>query len=313
MSEVPAPSADDYRVLGRRLSNWGRWGVEDELGTLNLIGDAERVRAAGLIRTGTQIALGLPLGAEGPQGPYSERDNLVHVMTRLGDTVPSASGYVFTDDLVVMYPQGSTQIDGLAHVGYDGRLYNDHPLSTVTRSGAQQLGIEAMIAGIQGRGVLLDIPRFRQTDALPADAAISPDDLEACAQSQDVQIGRGDILLVRTGWMATYLRDGDGQRYLTHEPGLTLACATWLQDRDIAFLASDNYGVEIVPAEDPSVDFPLHSVLIRDMGMPLGEMFVLDELARACADSQRWEFFFSCLPLPIVGGVGSPIAPVAIL
>lgn len=302
-------SPGGYRRLGSRLSNWGRWGDSDRCGTLNLITPAERVRAAALVHTGQVVSLALPLDSNGPQGAHSERSNIVHVMTRTGETLPTASGYVFTDDAAFLHMQGATQLDGLAHVGYDGSLYNGVPLASVTSRGSNILGIDSL-AGIQTRGILLDLPRHFGLSVLAEGTVVEAEDLERCAASQGITVNPGDAVLVRTGWMDRFLATGDGVAYLASEPGLGLSCAEWLRGYDVAFLASDNFGIEVVPSVSGD-DFPLHSVLIRDMGMPLGEMLVLDELASSCTAHERWEFLFTCLALPIPGGVGSPIAPLA--
>jgi Shikimate dehydrogenase substrate binding domain/Putative cyclase len=123
----------------------------------------------------------------------------------------------------------------------------------------------------------------------------------------------GDVLLVRTGWITVFLEDRDPERLQAAEPGQSLACAAWLADRDVAAVCADNYAVEVDPAEDPSVTLPLHCVLLRDLGMPLGEMLDLEALSRACARERRWEFLFVAVPLKVAGGLGSPVAAIAVL
>ena len=311
VTEQRRTTPPDFRVLGAELRTWGRWGIDDRLGTLNLLDDAARAAAAALVRNGRVVALGLPFDERGPQGPHSDRDNVRHIMTRTGDQQPTASGYVWNDDRVELDLQSGSQLDGLAHVGYDGLIYGGRRLSAVTAEGARELGIEAMIGGIQGRGVLLDIPRHRGVDRLEADAVVDTDELIACAAAQRVEVRVGDCLLIRTGWIRTLIDDHDPAGYLAREPGLALETARWLHDRGVALVGSDNFGIEVAPAEDPAVDFPLHCVLLRDMGMPLAEILVLEELARVCEDESRWEFLFTCSPLPVVGAVGSPVAPLA--
>ncbi|WP_207392778.1 cyclase family protein [Aeromicrobium sp. IC_218] len=234
-------------------------------------------------------------------------------MTRTGMTSPEPSGFVFMDDLVVMPLQTATQLDALAHVAYDGLLYNGVSVETVTADGASHGGIETMAAGIHSRGVLLDIARWRGVDRLAEDDRITAQDLSAAAADQGVDIGPGDCVLVRTGWMQVFTQDHDGAHYLSVEPGLDLTAARWLADRDIALVGSDNWGIEIAPWPDSDDIHPVHCVLIRDVGMPLAEMLDLDDLAIQCAARGQWDFLFSCQPLPVTGAVGSPIAPVAIL
>jgi kynurenine formamidase len=307
---APRPAQKSFREWGGVLSNWGRWGHDDVLGTLNLITPARRAAAAQLVRSGVSIPLGLEFNSHGPQPESGERRNPVHIMTRTGALKPTPSGYLFTDDLVVMYLQCATQIDALAHVAYDGLIYNNHSVETVTPGGAEVMGIENFKAGIQGRGVLLDLPRYFGVDRLRAGQVLTVSDIEGCLKSQRVSVEEGDILLFRTGWIRVFLEDGDREAYLSSEPGIGLEVAQWLHSKDVAFVASDNYGVEVVPPETPD-DYPLHCVLIRDMGMSLGEMFDLEALAAHCQQTERWEFFFSCLPIPVTGGVGAPVAPIA--
>ncbi|HEV7725697.1 MAG TPA: cyclase family protein [Modestobacter sp.] len=300
-----------FRRWGAHVSNWGRWGREDRLGTLNLIRPGHRAAAGRLIVTGEVVPLGLEFNADGPQPTGGLRPNTQHVMTRTGAAEPAVGGFQYTDDLVLMHTQCATQIDGLAHVAYDGLLYNGHPVSTVTTDGAAVLGVEGFRSGIQGRGVLADLPRHLGVERLLPEQEIGRATLESCLDAQGVEVAAGDIVLIRTGWMQVFLVDGDRAGYLSTEPGIGLDTTAWLHERGVSFLASDNWAVEVVPAGLREEDMPVHCVLVRDMGMPLGEMFDLEALADHCARTARWEFWFSCHPLPITGGVGSPVAPVA--
>jgi kynurenine formamidase len=305
------PQRRTFRQLGQELSNWGRWGADDELGTLNLITPGCRAAAAALVQRGESVPLGLEFNADGPQRGHDGRTNPLHVMTRTGQTSPDPNGYLYTDDYVMMPLQCGTQVDALAHVSYDGLIYNGVPVESVTARGAASAGVETMRTGIQGRGVLLDIPRSLGVDRLDGGHAITTAQLEACLERQQVAIGSGDVLLVRTGWIQKFLVDGDRDGYMSANPGLALETAEWLRSRDVAFLASDNYSVEVDPAQSEDESFPLHCVLLRDVGMPFGEMFDLEGLAERCATLGRWEFLFTCLPLPVTGAVGSPVSPIA--
>jgi kynurenine formamidase len=309
---VNAPSGG-FRAVGAALSNWGRWGADDQLGTLNLLTPERVVRAAGLVTLGLCVPLGLPFDEEGPQLPGGDRFNPVHVMLRTGASDPAPGGFLYTDDVIAMPTQCGTQLDALAHVAYDGAFYNGWPTSSVTENGASRLGVEAIRCGIQGRGVLLDIARHRGVDHLPAEDEVGVPELLACAAAQDVTVREGDLLLIRTGWIRRHVEDGDRAGFLTTEPGLALSTARWLHDTGVALVGVDNWGVEAVGATPPAEAMPLHCVLIRDMGMPLAEMLDLESLSRACAEHSRWEFHLRLDPLPITGGVGSPIAPIATL
>jgi kynurenine formamidase len=315
----------DEKIVGyvneREPNNWGRWGEDDERGTTNLI-TPDRVReAASLIRSGRTVSMAIPLNAKGPVHPsrpsvqhwygYSGSDMITG--SRVNKRYPVWQG---TDDYISMPLQGSTQWDGLAHVGHDDTLYNGFWLGSVDSfSGAQHCSIHHQRASFCGRGVLLDVARHKGVDRLQQGYAISPADLEATAAAAGVEVGSGDILIVRTGHVGWwYSEDVDREAYFDGEPGLGIACVEWLADRDVAAVAMDNIGVEVEPFEpDAEQPLPLHSRLIRDLGMSLGEIWNLDDIATACAEEGRWEFFVAAQPLNITNASGSPLNPIAIL
>jgi len=305
-------AVESFRDVGRRLSNWGRWGEHDQLGTLNLIDPADIVRAAALVRTGKVFDLSIPLDESGPQRGVNGRHNVIHTIT-IADGTSFPAGMFLADDMAVLSLQGATQWDSLAHVGYDGLLYNGVPVSNVTvRSGARRNGIDRLGPRVVGRGLLLDVPRALGCDAFVDDHEITPDDLEAAETAHGVTVGRGDILLLRTGWIRL-LHGGDAQTFMANvAPGIGLAACEWLHARGVAAVATDTQAVEVKPPRDPEASHPVHMVLIRDVGMTLGEMFDLEELAADCAADGAYEFLFSAQPLKISGAVGSPITPVAV-
>ncbi|OJW27946.1 MAG: cyclase [Rhodospirillales bacterium 69-11] len=302
---------EDFRKIGQKLSNWGRWGADDRLGTLNHLTPERLKAAAQLVKTGKLFELGLAISSNGIQPPGGPRNNPVHLMsiTDLDKLSPDA---VYTDDYIFMPLQSVTQWDGLAHAGYDGMFYNGVPADTVTTmNGSTVLSIHQIAQkGIAGRGVLLDIAALNGVDRLARGHAIHPAELEAAEARQGVKVGPGDILLVRTGWIREFLVDKSPTSYWNGEPGLDLSCAQWLYDREVASVCSDNWGVEVRNPEIPG-GLPLHSVAIRDMGMTLGEIFDLEALAQDCAADNVWEFLFTAPPLKVIGGVGTPITPLA--
>ncbi len=307
--------AHTVREWGRRYSNWGRWGPDDELGTLNYITRERVLAAASLPRTGRVISLALPFDANGPQtGGGGGRHNPIHYMIADGGDPPFApGGFHYTDDAVVMPLQCGTQWDALAHVSYDGKLYNDRDVALVTSRGAQVNAIDKMRDGVVGRGVLLDLPRFLNVPWLEGGTRIQPADLDACAEASGVAVESGDVLLVRTGHMRRFLDAGSWQGYIgPSTPGLSMNCARWLFERQVAAVACDNWGVEVMPFETKDCVMPLHMIAIRDMGMLLGEMFDLERLADACDEDGRHAFLFAAPPLSITGAVGSPINPLAV-
>ncbi|GCE42082.1 putative cyclase SCIF3.09c [Rhodococcus wratislaviensis] len=304
-------SISDMRELGRQLSNWGRWGADDERGTTNLITPERVAAAAALIRTGTIFELGIPLDGDGPQ-PGGNRINPIRLMAENGQEQVLPGGFKWADDYVFMPLQAGSQYDSLSHVHYDDQLYNGHPGTGVTVKGADKCGIHTQAKGIAGRGVLLDVARARGVEWLEAGTAITPDELDAVAAAQNVEVGPGDIVLIRTGWRAKFLADHDPAGFMAGEPGLSLSCATWLRERDVAVVGSDNWAVEVMPGENPGALFELHMVLIRDMGMTLAELLDFEELSAACAADGLYDFFYAGPPLQFTRGVGSPINPLAI-
>jgi kynurenine formamidase len=301
-------------------SNWNRWGADDAVGTVNHIRPEDRRRAAGLIRSGTAISLSLPFDNDGPQNGWKRRVNPVHVMTSTGmDTAEIMGlphGLSVADDSVFMPLQCSTQWDGLGHVFDHGVGYNGRPSNrTVTSEGDLETGIEHVADKVAGRGVLLDVGRALFDDGeLPDGFAITPDDLDLTIERQGATaaVGRGDIVLIRTGQL-TRVRRGTGWGSYAGgaAPGLSFTTAEWLFSREVAAVASDTWGVEVRPNEFPGSMQPLHQVLLPHVGLLLGEMWDLDALADASAADGVYEFFLSAPPLPFTGAVGSPVNPIA--
>ncbi|MEP1124750.1 MAG: cyclase family protein [Ilumatobacter sp.] len=301
----------DFREIGARLRNWGRWGDDDERGTVNLITPERLVEAAGLVRRGAIFDLGIPFDGNGPQ-PGGGRINPVRLMSETGHDQDFPGAFHYADDYVFMPLQSASQWDGLAHVFYDDQLYNGFPSSDVGPHGAKHCSIDKLAKGIAGRGVLLDIARLKGVEWLEQGYVITPDDLDAAAERQGVEVRSGDILLFRTGWRTKFVTDGDAVSFMAGEPGLGLACCEWLHEREVAVVASDNWAIEALPGEIETEMLPVHMVLIRDMGMTLGEILDFDELAADCEDDGVWEFFLTSPPIKFSNAVGSPINPLAI-
>jgi kynurenine formamidase len=301
-----------YKAIGARISNWGRWGEDDEVGTLNFITPEVVLAATSSIRSGRRFELSIPISSDGPQikPGRAGRINPVHLMNVLPGDFKTDDQVLVSDDFIIMPLQSGTQWDGLSHVGYDGFFYNGVPADAIRAvGGASRNSVDRTLPGAVTRGVLLDVARLAGVDWLQAGTGIGIAELEEAEREQGVRVRSGDVLLVRTGWRARAVREG-WEGWLGSEPGLTLECAEWLRDREVAALATDNWGVEMQPAEGGFL--PLHCVLIRDLGMMLGEMFDLEALAVDCANDGQWDFLFSAPVLRISGGAGSPISPIAI-
>lgn len=311
--------ARQVREWGERYSNWGRWGPDDQRGTLNFITPDRVLAACALPRSGQVISCALPFDSKGPQSGVGGRHNPIHTMIADGgDALAGAQdhfpgGFNYADDAISMPLQCGTQWDALSHVFYDGRMYNDRDISLVTSRGARVNAIEQIADGVVGRGVLLDLPRFTKQRWLEDGTRILPEHLDDCAERFGVSIERGDIVLVRTGMLTRCLEQKSWKGYCGGPaPGLSVLCARWLHEREIAAVATDTWGVEVIPNETTDCFQPLHMISLRNTGLLLGEIFQLDRLADACAEDGRYSFLFAAPPLPITGAVGSPLNPLAI-
>jgi kynurenine formamidase len=299
------------RAVASKVSNWGRWGSDDELGTLNLITPSHVSSAARLIKLGRVFDLSIAVGSDGPQdGRY--RTNPVHLMAEINAEAQPGGTMRFSDDFLLMYLQAGTQWDALSHIMYDGHLYNGVEPESITATGAGRLSVVPFSKRMVGRGVLLDIARLHGVDWLEYGQVITPEDLNSAARSQGVDIQEGDILLFRTGWRRRFLSEHSPQKFKAAEPGIGVAAVEWLHAHGIAALCADNYGIEAIPGDQDYPPMSVHMLLIRDMGMPLGEIFDLEELAEDCAANSTYEFFFCAQPLKVTGAVGSPVNPIAI-
>ena len=301
-----------HHEIGKKLSNWGRWGEDDEIGTLNLVTPQKRVQAASLVRTGKIFDLGMPFDGNGPQDG-SFRINPVHTMTFTPlDTAGIPDGMISADDMVVMGLQCATQWDSLAHVGYDGQWYNGVPSAAVSPArGATRNSFAKTVERLISRGVLLDIARLKGLDRLPDSYEITGADLSAAEEAQGVRVESGDILCVRTGEYQYFL-EGDKKRFSGPEAGPGLDSLEWFRDRDVAAVALDNWAFEAWPSTVEGSVIPVHQAAIRDIGLTIGEMFNFEGLAADSAEDGVWEFLFSGVGLKVTGSVGSPVTPMAL-
>jgi kynurenine formamidase len=314
---------DDLRKAAEKFKNWGRWGPHDEIGTLNHTRPEDIVAAARLVRKGSVISLALNFDQHGPQGAKSKypalgRINPLHTMLRTGTDAYSGvldhRGIRAADDMVVMPLQCGTQWDGLGHIFYENSMWNGYDCREVTSAGAQKCGIEKTKSKMVGRGVLLDVPRALGMEVLPDGHAITSDELDKTSRFHGLEIRRGDYVIVRTGQMEAKLAAGSWDGYPGGDaPGFSFETLEWIQESEIAAIASDTWGCEVRPNEtEPGINQPWHWITIPIMGLTMGEIFFLGELAKDCADDGVYEFLFVAPALPITGAVGSPTNPLAI-
>lgn len=307
----------EVNQLALQYRTWGRWGATDEVGAFNYLTGERRAAAAQLVRSGEVLSLSLPLDGEGPQTGAYGRTNPLHFMLQDGGDIASgAQDHMlnrYTDDAIYMPLQCSTQWDALAHIFHEGRMYNDRGVEFVDSSGAHRNAITAVKDRIVGRGVLLDVPRHRGVAWVAASEPIHGDELAACAAAEGVDVGPGDLVLVRTGQLAEVRARGSWGNYAGGPaPGLAVDTCHYFCPREVSAVATDTWGVEPQPNETDDIFQPLHVILLVNAGMLLGEMFDLETLGERCAAERRYEFLLVAAPLNVTGGVGSPINPLAI-
>lgn len=318
------PNIDTLLAYCERHSNWGRWGPDDELGTLNLVTPEMVKQSATLVRRGVPISMALPYDEHGPQTGGLGRFNPIHLMIRDGaDAIAGTSIRDFyggvdkhfrgTDDIVIMPLQSGTQWDALGHVVYHDTIYNGYSADSVSSKGAIKGDVRQAAGNMVGRGVLLDLPRALGVEWLEPGHAVGADELDRACAHAGLDVRPGDFVFIRTGAMAKVAADGEWGDYAGGDaPGLGLASIDWVADRDIAAVATDTWGLEVRPNETPDVAQPLHIVFIVYMGLWLGEIFDFEPLAQDCAGDGVYEFMFCGPPLPFTKAVGSPLNPMAI-
>ena len=310
-SQVPDMSAQArQRVTGedldrwmKELSNWGRWGESDELGALNFISPAKRKEAAKLVREGISVSLARDIEKEeSVDNPFP----FEHSMLLTGK-----SPGIFSNDAYRIQYHGwaHTHIDSLCHMFYQGKMFNGFSRMEVTDQGARKLGIQTLKNGIFSRGILMDIPALKGVEYLEPGEAIYPEDLDAWEKKAGVQVGPGDVLLVRTGRWAR--RSAKGAWDVSKKAaGMYASCARWLHEREIALLGSDAAS-EVAPSGIEGVVNPIHQLSIIAMGVPIFDNCDLEALSATAKRLQRWEFLLTAAPLPVGGGTGAPLNPIA--
>ena len=298
------PRVSDEQLMGflKSLSNWGRFGEEDQLGTLNLITAEKRRAAAALVRSGRTVSCARPL----PTQPAEDNPSPVtHHM--IGTHTEGWGGDYFG---MATHGLAISHIDALCHIFHEGRIYNGYSTERVTAHGALELGIHELRDGIVSRGVLLDIPRTRGVDFLEPGDPIFPEDLERAETAAGLGVESGDVLFVATGrWAA---RDANGPGKMGQPmAGLDVSCLPWLHERGVAALGSDGIS-DVIPPRVGGMGIPIHTVAIVAMGLHLLDNLELATLAQTCAAEERWEFLITIAPLVLMHGTASPVNPIAL-
>lgn len=291
---------DDWMVS---LSNWQRWGPDDELGSLNLITTQTRVAAASLVKAGVSVSMAhevLTEAAADNNSPYE------HVMTAVGSSPGPWSG----DSIGVTYHgYAHSHLDALCHRFHEGKMYNGYSESEVTSAGCGKLAITAFENGIFGRGILIDMAEFKGQEWLELGAAITDADLTAWEVDSGISIGSGDVVLVRTGRWAR--REALGPWNVAAESaGLHASAAQWFKDKNISLIGSD-VALDVFPSRVEGYTHPVHLMFLVAMGTPIFDNLDLEAVASEAKRQNRWEFLFTTAPLKIEGGTGSPLNPIA--
>jgi len=291
-----------FELVAKELSNWGRWGSDDELGAVNLITPAKRIEAAALVKIGTSVSLA---HSDSTERTVDNNPPFGHNMLTTGAD-PSAR-FAFDQFVVSFHTEFITHIDALSHVFDGDKLYNGFPRQSVTEAGAQKLDVLQLKDGVFTRGVLFDIPRLKGRPYLDPGEAIYPADLERWEKQAGIAVEPGDVVLIRTGrWQR---RKVFGAFIPT--AGLDVSCARWLHQHDVAVLGSDAKS-DVIPSRVNGIAMPIHLLVIASMGMPILDNLDLERLADLAAAQRRWAFLFTVAPEPVPGGTGSPVNPTAI-
>jgi kynurenine formamidase len=316
MTEVPTMD----ELLKDAPTNWGKWGPDDEVGALNYLTAEEVLRGVQHIRSGAVFTLQRLIGD--PQGDPVWPGRKPAVRTMIldesswdGDDAPQFPGGLhYADDKIDAFLQGSTQYDALGHVWYGGQIWNGYDART-TVGGLDKASVAPIAErGVVGRGVLLDMARFRGKKNLDKAETFTHEDLMACAESQGTTIEKHDIILIRTNFLQLFFEQGEAFYEGFCEPGLTYSpeLVSWFQDMEIPNLVTDTIANEVTMDPSNGTALPLHCALMRNLGVTLTEICDLEKLAESCADDGQYTFLYAAAPLKVNQASGSPVNPLAI-
>lgn len=301
-------------------TNWGKWGDDDEVGALNYLTPAEVLRGVAHIRTGEvftlQRLINDPKGDPcWPGRTPAERTMVIDESTWDGENAPAFPGGLhYADDKINAFLQGSTQYDALGHVWYDGKIWNGHDART-TVGGLDHASVAPIAErGVVGRGVLLDMARFRDKENLDNGETFTHEDLLACAKAQGHPIEPHDILLIRTNFLKRFFDLGEKFYEDFSEAGLTYSpeLVRWFADMEIPNLVTDSMANEVTYEPNTGIALPLHCALMRNLGVTLTEIANLEKLAASCAEDGRYTFLYAAAPLKVHRASGSPVNPLVI-
>ena len=301
MAEWTVPTQDRVDVYFKELNNWGRWGNDDQRGTVNLITPAKRQAAQALVKTGRTVSLA--------------RDVTPQPVFMYSATFPSKrerADVVLDRFDMVYHGFWITHVDALCHVAWDGELYNGRSFAdSLSVAGATWCPIDPLFDGITSRGVLLDVAAGRKEGYVTVGQPVTPKELDETARRQGVRVEPGDVLLVRTGYYARRRAEGPRSPLKDGSPAVHVAALPWIRERSVAMLGTDTHN-DVTPLPYPKLGNALHVVSLVAMGMWLIDNANLEELAQACARYRRWEFMLTLAPLVLERVTGSPVNPIAV-
>lgn len=294
----------DVEKLYKEVSNWGRWGKDDQLGTLNLITPEKRRQAALLIKEG--ISVSLARNAEEKQtadnpSPFSQ------TMIKTGNE--PGNQWAMDNFSVSYHGFAHTHIDSLCHLIYKGKMYNGYSVEEISESGTKQLSIHNLKQGIFTRGILIDIPKLRGVKYLEPATPIYPEELTAWENRAGIKVSSGDVVFFRTGRWACRAENGPWSVQEEGAAGLHASCAKWIRERDVAMVGSDA-AMDVIPSGVPGISHPVHLLTLNAMGVHIFDNCDLEDLSAMCAKLKRWEFLITASPIPVEGATGSPLNPI---
>jgi len=321
VSRTPSSAPPLGELLKNSPTNWGKWGDDDEVGALNYLGPEQVLAAVRLVTSGKTFTLQRLIGdSRGdpvwPGRAQAERTQILDesdwVEGGKGPVTPG--GHHFADDKLTAFLQGSTQYDALGHVWYDAKLWNGYDANT-TIGGLHKASVEPIAQrGVVGRGVLLDIARFRGKEYLQPGEIITHEDLLACAAAQGTSILKHDILIIRTNFLQLFFEQRDTFFDDFCEPGLTYSpeLVEWFRSMEIPNLVTDTLASEVTTDPVSGVTLVLHNALMRNLGVAFTEITDLEALASDCANDGQYDFLYVAAPLKVALGSGSPVNPIVI-
>ena len=309
IGQAPAPrtprNAAEFDALFQQVSNWGRWGKNDQLGSLNLLTPAKRKQALGLVKDAISVSL-----AHNPITEQAE-DNPSPFEHTMNPSVSRPLQTSLMDTYKVSYHgYAHSHIDALCHILYKDQTYNGYPRSEVeTVKGCAKLGIENLKNGIITRGILLDIPRLKNLPYLEPGTPVYAEDLDAWERKTGLKIGAGDAIFLRTGRWARREKLAPWS-VSQNAAGFHASVASWIKARGVALIGSDD-ALDVAPSRVEGVTLPVHILMITALGINLLDNQDLEALAGTAARLNRWEFMLTVAPVPVTGGTGFPVNAIA--